>query len=487
MPRRLLVAENTRAWTLALPGVDVVTARDYLTAPEFARLRNARVFNVCRTNSYQTVGYYVSLLAAARGHRPLPSVTTIQDLRSAPLIRIASDELQADIQRALGPLKGDTFTLSIYFGRNLARRYDRLCHALFAHFPAPFLRAEFARTDRWRLESLRPIAAGDIPDGHREFVADSARRFFARPTSARRSDHYRYDLAILFDPDEIDAPSDERAIRKVCRAAERHGLRPTLIGREDYGRVAEFDALFIRETTAVNHHTYRFARRAEAEGLVVIDDPTSIIRCTNKVYLAEVFARHGIPCPPTLVVHRDNAASVAAELGLPCVLKAPDSSFSRGVVRADTEAELERHLAAILAESELAVAQRFMPTEYDWRIALLAGRPLFACRYHMVRGHWQIQRSYASNARRYGRVDAVALDDVPPRVLALARRACRPIGDGLYGVDIKQVGSRALVIEINDNPNLEAGVEDRAEGDAVYDAIARVFAERLDRRGQPRR
>ena len=46
------------------------------------------------------------------------------------------------------------------------------------------------------------------------------------------------------------------------KAAESLAIRPELIDRDDYGRLAEFDALFIRETTYVNHHTYRFARRA---------------------------------------------------------------------------------------------------------------------------------------------------------------------------------------------------------------------------------
>jgi glutathione synthase/RimK-type ligase-like ATP-grasp enzyme len=65
--------------------------------------------------------------------------------------------------------------------------------------------------------------------------------------------------------------------------------------RADYGRLLEFDALFIRETTAVNHHTYRFARRAAQDDLVVIDDPQSILRCTNKVWLAQRMTRAGVP------------------------------------------------------------------------------------------------------------------------------------------------------------------------------------------------
>lgn len=72
--RTLVVVENPRRWPFEVEGVEVVPARSYLVEPEYARLRRAAVFNVCRRYGYQSVGYYVSLLAAARGHRPLPSV-----------------------------------------------------------------------------------------------------------------------------------------------------------------------------------------------------------------------------------------------------------------------------------------------------------------------------------------------------------------------------------------------------------------------------
>jgi hypothetical protein len=141
------------------------------------------------------------------------------------------------------------------------------------------------------------------------------------------------------------------------RAAKAEGLAPSLIDKEDFGKLAEFDALFIRETTSVNHHTFRFASRAEAEGLVVIDDPISILRCTNKVYQAELFLRHGIPSPRSMIVHRDNRNHLFERLGSPCVLKRPDSSFSQGVVMAATETELREHLESFFdnhAEWDLA-------------------------------------------------------------------------------------------------------------------------------------
>ena len=62
------------------------------------------------------------------------------------------------------------------------------------------------------------------------------------------------------------------------------GLGVELIGKGDFDQLAEYDALWIRETTRIDHHTYRFAKRAEQEGMPVIDNTTSIVRCTNKVY-----------------------------------------------------------------------------------------------------------------------------------------------------------------------------------------------------------
>jgi len=140
----------------------------------------------------------------------------------------------------------------------------------------------------------------------------------------------RYNLAILHDPDNPEPASNTKALHKFEKAAQALGMHVEFITKTDYGRLNEFDALFIRDTTFVNHYTFRFSRRAAAEGLVVIDDPDSILKCNNKVYLAEILARHRMPAPKTLLVHRDNVNQIIPTLALPCVLKQPDSSFSVG-------------------------------------------------------------------------------------------------------------------------------------------------------------
>lgn len=91
-----------------------------------------------------------------------------------------------------------------------------------------------------------------------------------------------------------EPPSNARAMEKFKKASEEPGVRAEFVSRADIGRLRQFDALFIRGTTFLNHCTYGLSRLGSAEGLIVIDDPNSIPKCNNKVYLAELMAQHDI-------------------------------------------------------------------------------------------------------------------------------------------------------------------------------------------------
>ena len=482
MSTRLFVVDNPRSWPLHIPGVDVVSAQEYLSDGEFSDIPNAKVFNLCRSYRYMSSGYYVSLLAGARGHRAIPSIMTLQDMRSEAIFRIRSEHIDDLIQRAFRHIRAEEYQLNIYFGKTTVKRYERLASQLFAFFEAPLLRAEFVyEKDKWELDQVTLIGLKDIPDWQRPFVVNAAGEYFLKSERRRRrGKKFKYDLAILVNPEENDPPSDPPAIRKFCRAAEQVGLDPQLITRDDYRRIAEFDALFIRETTAVNHHTYRFARRAAAEGLAVIDDPESIIRCTNKVYLAEMFDRYHLPTPRTMIVQRHNAREVADTLSLPCVLKQPDSSFSRGVVKLNTRQELEDEVARRLESSDLLVAQEFMPTDFDWRIGVLEGKVLYTCRYFMAHKHWQILKRTRTGDLRSGRVEPLPLKRAPRELVRLAVAAATAVGNGLYGVDVKQRGDEFYLIEVNDNPSIEAGCEDKIIGEKLYQRIMKSLLRRIE-------
>jgi glutathione synthase/RimK-type ligase-like ATP-grasp enzyme len=479
----LIVVNNTSEWPFKIPGVEAVDARSYLTKPEYGDMRSVKLFNLCRSYRYQSLGYYVTLLATARGHKPLPNIMSVQDLKSQTVVRFVSEELDELIQRSLAPIESDKFTLSIYFGRNLAKRYDRLSLHLFNLFPAPLLRAQFARSTKWQLRSIDPLPIDEVPEPHRSFFYQAACEHFAgRRASVPKSKPTKYDLAILVNPEEMLPPSNEKALERFERAAEAKGLHTEVICRDDYARLAEFDALFIRETTAVNHHTYRFARRADIEGLVVMDDPESILKCSNKVYLAELLGRYKVPVPRTLVVHKDNISQIGSELGFPCILKQPDAAFSQGVVKAENEEGLADFAEQFLTKSDLLIAQEFLPTTFDWRIGIFDRQPLYACKYHMVQKHWQITHKDERGHRRYGRTETLPVQQVPRQVVKTALKAANLIGDGLYGVDVKQIGRQSYVIEVNDNPNIDGGVEDDFLKEELYERIMETFLDRIEMR-----
>jgi glutathione synthase/RimK-type ligase-like ATP-grasp enzyme len=478
----LVVVDQLTDWPVEIPGVEVVTAWNYLTQDVFTRIRGARVYNLCRTFSYQTTGYYVSLLAGARGHRILPDITTVQDLKLAESPSVLNDEIEELMQRSLARLGSSEYLLNVYFGDSPYIRHEKLARALFNLFPAPLLQAKFVwRGDEWRVDTLGPIALGEVPASHHEFLYQTARDYFTRRRPPRKKrDSTRYDLAILINEDEKEPPSNPRALKAFEKAAEDLGFSVDFLDKGDYGHVAEYDALFIRETTAVNHHTYRFSRRAAREGLVVVDAPESILRAANKVFLAQLMDRHRIPQPKTLMVHRGNLSEVVRELGFPMVLKQPDSQFSKGVIKVENAAQFKRETREFLERSDLIVAQAFEPTEYDWRVGVLDGQPLYACRYFMAKEHWQVVKRDKNGSKREGDHETLAVADVPKQVISVAVQAARAVGDGLYGVDLKQFGNIVKVIEVNDNPNVDWGVEDLVLKEEIYRRIMAYFVKKLD-------
>lgn len=479
----LVVIENPEECPLTFTGVEPVAARAYLSDHSFSGLKGAKVFNICRSYRYQSIGYYVSLLAEARNHKPVPSITTIQDMKSVGIIRLVSGELDETLQKLFLPDDPQKLSIFIYFGKCPDKRFEALGSRLFKYFPTPFLRADFGCYSNWQLTNVSPLAVKEIPVADREFAQAVASEYFAgKKLYIPKRSVSRYDLAILHDPAEQRPPSDAKALKRFAKAADTLGIGTELITREDSNRLSEFDALFIRETTNVDHHTYRMARKAVAEGLVVIDDPESILRCSNKVYLAELLGRARIPIPKTIIVHTRNMEQLVDEIGNPCILKQPDSAFSQGVVRVENRDDLVEQLRLLFKKSELVIAQEYLPSHFDWRIGILDRKPLFACKYYMAGSHWQIVRKDKGGREVYGKVETLPVGKAPAAVVKTALKAANAIGDGLYGVDLKQVGKGACVIEVNDNPNIEAGYEDDVLQDELYLRIMEVFLKRIENR-----
>jgi glutathione synthase/RimK-type ligase-like ATP-grasp enzyme len=482
----LFVVSERGDWSLDIVGVDVVPAAIYLDDPAYRTLTATRVFNLCDSYDYQSAGYYVSLLAQARGHDPLPDIRAIEALRTPSPERLLPATLLPTIEAAFAernPAEG-AVTVHGYFGRAIGRRFGRLCELLFNWTKIPMFQASFVpEQGQWRLRSIAALPAAALPPSHVPQVIDAAAAcLLAHHDRCREPSAGMPSVAILCSATDADQPSNPAALQKFMAAALALGMRAECVTCADAARLMTFDALFTRETTAIEHHTYRLAREAAHAGMVVIDDADSILKCNNKVYLAELLQRHGIPAPASLHVDRRHLDAVMPALGLPCILKQPDGAFSHGVLKVESAAELAASAAVLLQNSARILAQAYVPTAFDWRIGILDGRPLFACKYYMAHGHWQIIKRERDDRWYEGATEAVALPDVPPTVLAMAVRTAGLIGDGFYGVDLKQVGDGCIVIEINDNPNVDAGNEDAVLHDDLYLQVMQVFRDRIEAR-----
>nr|WP_298374550.1 RimK family protein [uncultured Halomonas sp.] len=484
-----IVVDRISDWRPYFPTDDLITAGDYLAqAPNPQQDSATHVINLCGGLEYLETGYYVSLLAQARGQRVLPTVETLNQLSRKALVDLQLESLAPlmDELSRRGALQGDAFQLRLMFGECLQPGLSKLARRLFDRLPCPLLEARFQhRQGLWRLTRLKPVSLSSLNGEEQDLFAQAlnrhSRRVWRTPKARRR---YRYDLAILIDPEEALPPSNKSALKQFIRAGRRLGIDVSLITKRDESRLAEFDALFIRETTSLDHHTYRMARRAEHEGLVVIDDPRSILRCTNKVYLHELLGAKGVPTPGGILLHRDDLKRLpekTAGLQFPMVLKVPDGAFSRGVVKITSADQLPAEASHLFESSALLLLQEWLPTEFDWRIGVLDGKVLFASRYYMARGHWQIY-DHSRGKTRSGGFTTHDPKEAPKAVVRAALKATRLIGDGLYGVDIKQIGDRVVVIEVNDNPNLDAGIEDVVLGRDLYTKVMEVFLARMDAR-----
>jgi glutathione synthase/RimK-type ligase-like ATP-grasp enzyme len=183
-----------------------------------------------------------------------------------------------------------------------------------------------------------------------------------------------------------------------------------------------------------------------------------------------------------MVLDRRHLKAIASQLGFPIVLKVPDGSFSRGVFKVQDEAELQARASELLDDSDLILAQEFVPTQFDWRVGVLNREPLYVCQYFMPKKHWQIVKHEADGRIEEGTFKTHAIEQAPREVTELGCRAAALIGDGLYGVDIKQANGGLVVIEVNDNPNLDVGVEDAVLKDELYRRLLTDLVRRIEAR-----
>ncbi len=475
MPNLTIVVDEPSKDEFLKRGLKVITPMEYIM--ENDKESSLTTFNLSSHLGYQDIGYYVSLLALARKDKIYPSAKTIQDFKDKKIARLYSEEISDLVQKNFKKLTGQSFELSVYFGQNLTKQYNSLCWELYRLIQAPMFRVYFTKNGDWEISKIKLITWDEISKVHKEFIFFILDEMTLKNKSIRsHKNKYFYDLAILYNKDEKSPPSDAKALKKFIEAFKKKGIRAELIQYSDRPNISEYDALFIRETTNVSHHTYKLARRAEKDGLVVIDDPDSIVKCTNKIFLEQLLDKMKVNRPKSYIFDKKNYDSLSKKVSFPCVIKKPDSAFSQGVYKANDREELDALAKKTFEKTQLILVQEYIPTDFDWRIGILDNKVLYACKYFMASGHWQIvnnnKEGIEVDSGDFECLDPIAVDDI---VLKTALKVTKKIGRGLYGVDLKQKGKDIYLIEVNDNPSIDYGIEDHFLKDDLYLQIADYF------------
>ncbi|RXQ95829.1 GNAT family N-acetyltransferase [Ancylomarina salipaludis] len=479
----VIVINQPYKWTFKDINAKVISVKEYINNPIYQTNTDFRIFNLCSSYKYQTYGYYVSLLASARGQRIIPSTITIRDFGILNVIHSAAYDIEEQINSSLYKEKGNAFTLNIYFGQTKIKGYNFLASKLHQLFEAPLFKVDFIKHDeKWMIKKLKVLTLNKVPEPDLNSVYEFAEKYFNKKRfNNTKLINYKYDIAVLVDPKEANSPSCPKALEKFKSAANRKGLYLEFITKKDIDKINEFDALFIRETTCVNNHTYEFSRMAYAEGLVVLDDPWSILRCSNKIYQNEIFKKHKILTPETNILTKNLFdKKVLKQMNYPLVLKQPDSAFSLGVIKVDDEDKALKAITDLFKISDMLVCQEYMYSEFDWRIGIIDNTPLFACKYYMSKDHWQIYNWKGDGEENSGDSETLSIELVPDIVIQTALKASALIGDGLYGVDLKMIDGKVYVVEVNDNPNIDADIEDLVLKDKLYDQIIESIYNRIE-------
>jgi glutathione synthase/RimK-type ligase-like ATP-grasp enzyme len=287
-------------------------------------------------------------------------------------------------------------------------------------------------------------------------------------------------LAIFTERYTIRRSVELTALTNFRIAAAKLGHDCDFMFRSEIMNIPRYDGLLIRALTDPLNTSYVAARLAEAHGLRVIDEPDSILVCCDKVNMYQHLMRAEVPMPDTCFLTEDQVTPEQAnelfeQYGTPLVLKAPNSSFSAYVEKVHDAAGFVKVGKRFLRRADRLVVQQYLPSSFDWRVTILDGKVLSVVKYVMATGAWRIHDRDEAGREALCTVEGVEPAAVNPKLIAIALAAGNAIGRSLYGIDVKEFDDGYMVIEVNDNPNIDAGVEDNNNPE-VYRNVVRHLA-----------
>jgi glutathione synthase/RimK-type ligase-like ATP-grasp enzyme len=282
-------------------------------------------------------------------------------------------------------------------------------------------------------------------------------------------------IAILYDKDANYSPSNDNAILKFIAAAQFLDIEGHVINQSHLDQLESYQGLLIRVTTHPNNYAYKASLKAHSLAIPVVDDPEAILKGCDKIWQIKALGKTNVNIPDTWIVDKINYERLQRFISYPAVIKIPDGCFSQGVYLAKTKDDYLKMVQNLLATHDELVCQEFIKTDFDWRIGIFNHEIIFACQYYMLDDDWKIIKYDRKGKLIDGNHFCVSIENIPSLVQRTVFECLPLINNGLYGIDIKQTKYGVYVIEINDNPSIDAGVEDEIYGMQIYEKIMKRF------------
>ncbi len=286
-------------------------------------------------------------------------------------------------------------------------------------------------------------------------------------------------IAIFTERSTLRMAAELNSLFNFRQAALELGHNLDFIFKDDIKYMKNYDAIFIRALTDPLNTSYMISRMAELNKIRVLDKSSDIRICSDKVNMYSHLQKDNVQHPSTVFLKDDeltieNARDFFESLGIPLVLKAPNSSFSAYVEKVSTPDEFLRVGKKFLRRSDIIIVQQYLPSRFDWRVVLLDKKVISIVKYIMDPNAWKIVDHDHEGKILQCTVEGMDIDQVNPKLLDTAQKAGASIGDGLYGVDLKEVDNEFYVIEVNDNPNIDQGLEDQ-KSPYIYEWIIKYL------------
>ena len=169
----LILVDSLDDWKPYSKTNSILTVSDYLKYKSSGKDRKL-VINLSNDYSYNSEGYYCSLLAQTRGHKVIPGVDIINKVEAGTGIRMDSSLQKLCYQWIQkNDITDDLWYLNVYFGTCKEKGLERIARFIFENYPAPLLRVTLNTRHKNQIENIQFLPLSSLNNEEEDYFANA--------------------------------------------------------------------------------------------------------------------------------------------------------------------------------------------------------------------------------------------------------------------------------------------------------------------------